>query len=111
MTTIKLFEILVSFVVFWSIALALPLLTRFLILKRPMRKAGTWVFVALGWIVNWTAQYLTGVLRQDLQGGPPPNPGDIGILLMAWATYAILRYENKKSVKKVDAPSQPNNEG
>jgi len=96
MTAIKIFEIVVSLVIFWSIALAPPLLTRFLILKRPMGKVCTWVFVVLGWIVNWTAQFLTGVLRQELEGGPPPNPGEIGIFLMAWATYKILRYEDKK---------------
>ena len=104
MNGIQIFEILVSLVVFWSIALAPPLLTRFLILKRPMGKAGIWVFIIIGWFVNWTAQYLTGALRHEIQGGPPPNPGDIGIFLMAWATYAILKYEEKKSETKVDEP-------
>ncbi len=96
MTGIQLLELVVSLTVFWSLALAPPLLTRFLILKRPMRKAGTWAFVGLGWFVNWAAQWVTGAIRQELQGGPPPNPGEIGVFLMAWATYAILRYEDKK---------------
>ena len=96
MTGVQLFEVVVSLIVFWSLALAPPLLTRFLILKRPMGKAGTWVFVVLGWIVNFTAQYVTGAICQELQGGPPPNPGVIGVFLMAWATYAILRYQDKR---------------
>jgi hypothetical protein len=96
MTGINIVELVVSIVVFWSLALAPPLLTRFLILKRPMGKLGTWVFVIVGWFINWSAQHFTGVFRQELTGGKDPDPGDIGILAMAWATYAILRYGAKK---------------
>lgn len=56
-----------------------------------MRKYSAYVFVVLFWFVNYTAQYLAGALRQELEGGGPPHPGMIGLVLMALATFAILR--------------------
>jgi hypothetical protein len=97
MTGMDVLEVIVSLIVFWSLALAPPMLVRFLIVRRPVGKGVTWLFVILGWVVNWTAQYITGGIRQELQGGPPPHPGAISVFLMAWATYAILRYGHKSA--------------
>lgn len=88
-------DIIVSLFIFWSIALAPPLVTRFLLLKKPMGKIGAWIFVVLFWFINFMAQYFTGVLRQEVEGGGPPKPGTIGLFLMGWATYTILKYNKK----------------
>lgn len=103
-------DLIISIILFWSIALIPPLVTRFLILKKPMRKYSAYIFVVFFWFVNFTAQYLGGALRQEIVGGGPPKPGMIGLFLMCLATYAILMHsKDKKDKKKVNATEGNNN--
>ena len=91
MSELLTFDMIVSIIIFWSLALTPPLITRFLLLKKPMRKYSAYIFVVLFWFVNYTAQYFSGALRQELEGGGPPHPGMIGLFLMGLVTFAILR--------------------
>ena len=45
--SVTLFDLLISSIIFWSIALVPPLVTRFLMLKKPMRKYSAYIFVHL----------------------------------------------------------------
>ena len=103
-------DLIISIIVFWSIALIPPLITRFLILKKPMRKYSAYTFVVLFWFVNFTVQYLAGILRQEMMGGGPPKPGMIGVFLMAIATYAILTHNKQSKVKPLEASSSDSKE-
>ncbi|MCC7412049.1 MAG: hypothetical protein IT495_10525 [Gammaproteobacteria bacterium] len=86
---------ILSLAAFWTLALLPPSIARFKILKRPMGRLGAWTFVILAFFVNFTAQFIAGGLRQEFIGGGPPHPGMIGLFLMGWATFSILRYEKK----------------
>jgi len=101
MSELLTFDMIVSIIVFWSLALFPPLITRFVFLKKPMRKYSAYIFVVLFWFINYTAQYLAGALRQELEGGGPPHPGMIGLVLMALATFAILRQGAEPKEKPV----------
>lgn len=103
------FDMIISIIIFWSLALLPPLITRFLLLKKPMRKYSAYIFVVLFWFVNYTAQYFAGVLRQELEGGGPPHPGMIGLFLMALATFVILRQggESKDQPVKFNINEKP----
>ena len=109
MSELLTFDMIISIIIFWSLALIPPLITRFLLLKKPMIKYSAYIFVVLFWFVNYTAQYFAGALRQELEGGGPPHPGMIGLFLMGLATYAILRQgaENKKQSVSFNINDKP----
>lgn len=100
-------DIVVSFILFWLIALTPPLITRLIFLKRPMRKLWAFLFITVFWVVNFTAQYMGGVIRQEMVGGGSPKPGMLSLFFMAWATYAILTYNKEKQKKLMEEAPKP----
>ncbi len=85
------FLLLTSVVVIWGIGIAPPLVARFVFFRRPMTKPVALFFVVSFWALNVFASAARGsTLRIHC-----------ALLLVAWASYAILR---KKNSPQYDEP-------
>jgi len=74
-------DIVLSILLTWLIGLTPPLLIRFVIVRRALQKGWTWALVVCFWFVNISIFVALGSL----------NKGHAVLLLVAWASYGILR--------------------
>jgi len=76
-----LLTLLFSAILTWGIGLAPPLLIRFAIIKHPLSKPPTLITVIFLWVFNFV--FFTALGSE--------SKTHAGLLLVAWASYAILR--------------------
>lgn len=85
--------VILSLVLTWGIGLTPPLLIRFAIRRRPLSKAWAWGVSACFLFVNLVIFVAMG----------SQNKTHFALILVAWASYGILRADGKNSPAK--APS------
>lgn len=81
-----LLTILFSAILTWGIGLAPPLLIRFAIIKHPLSKSPALIAAIFLWVFNFV--FFTALGSESKTHG--------GLLLVAWATYSILRKGSAK---------------
>lgn len=83
-------ELLVSFLLTWTIGLTPPLLLRYVIVRRPFRKWGAIATVSGFWVL----EFLLALVLDEVNGrtGPHNHPA---LMLVALASYYILMRPSK----------------
>jgi hypothetical protein len=89
-----LLVLIVSTIMTWGIGLAPPLLTRFVFLRRPMPKVAAILFVVAFLLINLMIFIALGSRSKT----------HAGLVLVAFASYYILRAGSRKQVAKAFPP-------
>lgn len=79
------YELLISFVLTWTIGLTPPLLLRYGIVRRPLRK---WVAISIV-IVLWIVEFLFAIGMDSFNGHTGTHNHPV-LMLIAFVSYYIL---------------------